>query len=165
METKTFTHWRKGDDSNYLMSWDVEGEMKATIISVVRKDAEVRGKSKSCRVATFKEKLKPMIINATNGKVIENAIGSYHIENWKAIDLPVILFVDEAVKGFGKEVTRGLRIKVLNMPLLTPDKANAWKNAVEYYRINANYDAIETRFKLTDEIKTQIKSEADGLSN
>jgi hypothetical protein len=53
------------------------------------------------------EKLKPMILNATNSKTMKGLTGSAFIDDWN--DVRVTVYVDHNVK-FGKESVEGLRI-------------------------------------------------------
>ena len=160
METKT--HWRKGDKSDYLMSWDLEDELRATIVKVERKETKIRGKNEVCRVAYFKENLKPMIVNVTNGNVIEKALGTHLIQDWANINLQVIVFVQGGVR-FGKDTVRALRIKVAQLPELKAG-TKAYENAVKHIREGNDYSKIESIYVVTDEIKTQIETEINSHS-
>ncbi len=155
------THWRKGDKSDFLMSWDIEGEQKATIIKVVRETKKVRGQEGSFRVAYFKEPLKPIIINVLNGTILQNHLGTHQIENWGAISIPVILFVDENVK-FGKTQTRGLRLRIDGGLPLMVENSTPYKNAVAHLRDGKPMADIEKRFTLSDEIKLKLESDANS---
>lgn len=155
IETKT--HWRKGDKSDYLMSWDIETETKATIIKVVRKDADIRGKKANVRLAYFKENFKPMVVNVTNGRVIEKALGTHIIQDWHDISLPVILYVDENLKCHFAD--RGLRIKPAVLPELVVG-SQPYKNAVQHIREGKSFEKIEERYFLSTEMKEKIKKEA-----
>ena len=160
METQT--HWRKGDPSDYLMSWDVEGELHATIIKVEKKNTKIRGQEKLCRIAYFKESnLKPMIINVVNGKIIEKALGSFHIEKWANVNIPVILFVDENTK-FGKEVTRGLRFKLGAKPSLVSG-TKAYDNAITHIREGNSFDRIEAVYTVSNDVKKAIEEAVNGV--
>ncbi len=159
----TKTHWRKGDKSDYLMSWDIETETRATIIKVVRIDAKIRGEMKNCRIAYFKENFKPMVINVTNGRVIEKALGTHIIQDWHNISLPVILYVDENVKSFGGEKDRGLRIKPATLPELIID-SQAYKNAVNHIKEGNDFTKIEERFKISQQMKDKISFDASTPS-
>jgi hypothetical protein len=159
METKT--HWRKGDKSDYLMSWDLENDLPATIVKVVRIKTKIRGKTEDCRVAYFKEDLKPMVINVTNGSVIEKALGTHIIEEWANINLPVIIYVLAGVK-FGRDTVRGLRIRTPDTkPLLTKDRAAAYNNAILHIKSGGSWADIEKRFIVEQEVKDQIESDAN----
>lgn len=160
MENQTKQHWRKGDKSDYLMSWDIETETKATIIKVVRIETKIRGKMENCRIAYFKENFKPMVVNVTNGRVIEKALGTHIIQDWHNISLPVILFVDENVKSFGGEKDRGLRIKPATLPELIVD-TQAYKNAVSFIREGNDFTKIKDRFKVSADVEKRIKEEAN----
>lgn len=158
MEEQKRQHWRKGDKSDYLMSWDIEAETKATIIKVVRKDADIRGKKTNVRLAYFKEGFKPMVINVTNGRVIEKALGTHIIQDWENISLPVILYVDENLKCHFAD--RGLRIKAVTLPELKIE-SKAYQNAVDHIRGGGDFTKIEERFTVSNELKERITQEAN----
>lgn len=157
--SETKTHWRKGDKSDYLMSWDLESELRATIIKVVRIQTKVRGQTGEHRVAYFKENLKPIIINVTNGNVIEKCLGTHLIQDWANINLPVIIYVQGGVK-FGKDTVRALRIRPANEKQELTTSSPAYKKVVQYMKEGGNFDDVETKHILSEEIKTQILKDA-----
>jgi hypothetical protein len=53
------------------------------------------------------EALKPMILNATNSKMLKDITGSPFIDDWNGV--PVTVYVDPSVR-FGRETVEGLRI-------------------------------------------------------
>jgi len=126
------THWRKCDKSDYLGACDLEnGDINVTIKKVEIKQAKLRGKSQEARVATFKENIKPMIVNVACGKVLLKFTKSKFVEDWS--NVPVTIFVEENVR-FGAEITEGLRFRgtqprtkkeILN------EKHPKWKGACE----------------------------------
>jgi len=65
------------------------------------------GKKEECMIAIFVEPQKPMIINATNAKVIEKLYKTPYIEEWSGKKIQ--LFVDK-IKAFG-DVVEALRIR------------------------------------------------------
>jgi hypothetical protein len=158
--SETKTHWRKGDKSDYLMSWDLENEMNATIVKVVKIKTKIRGKEELCRVAYFKENLKPMIINVTNGQVIERLTGTHLIEDWANISIGVTIYVQGGVR-FGKDTVRALRIKpsVIVLPKLTKDMP-AYSKAVAHLKNGGLISDIETKYLLTEQIKTDLQNDA-----
>jgi|TARA_R110000851_G_scaffold108911_1_gene230663 hypothetical protein len=117
---KPFFHYRNAFKSDHLAAADVEelvennGKAILTLKSVeYQLNRKVAGKTKDvCLVGFFKEKdTKPMIINATNSKILESFIGSTDLNNaWDKLDLRIELYVNENVKLSGKIVS-GIRIK------------------------------------------------------
>lgn len=159
MNGTTKTHWRKGDKSDYLMSWDLENDTHATIVRVVRMDTKIRGKVENCRVAYFKEQLKPMIINVTNGLVIEKALGTHLIQDWADISFPVIIYVQGGVR-FGKDTVRALRIRpAVERQTLTTESA-AYPKVVEHIKNGGTIEDIEKKYILNEDIATQILKDA-----
>src|SRR5690606_9416265 len=70
------------------------------------------------------EKLKPMILNATNSKTLRTITGSAFIEDWQSV--PITVYVDNNVR-FGKETMEGLRIRAAPQKKpLTPAATAAW---------------------------------------
>lgn len=108
------THFRKAFDSPYLSSADIVEPTTLTIKSV-RLEADKTKKTKDLfNTAYFAEKeiragekLKPMILNSTNSKIMKQLTNSPFIEDWEGIAITV--YVDSAVR-FGKDTVEGLRI-------------------------------------------------------
>lgn len=146
------THWRKVFLSDYLGSCDLdEGkDIKAVIKSVsIRKVKGSDGKEQERNVATFIDtKLKPMILNATNCRVVKKFAKSPFINDWN--NIPVQIYVKE-VKAFG-ETTEGLYIRgeqpAIEKPKLTP-QSQAWVKAVEFLKGAGSIDKIRSRYDLS----------------
>lgn len=105
------THWKKyGENPDYLGSWDFdEGEERVFTIGSVRTESVsgTDGKKEDCRVMRFKEPgVKPMVVNATNAKVIQKLYKTPYVEDW--IGKRVAVHV-EPIRAFG-EVWDALRI-------------------------------------------------------
>jgi hypothetical protein len=146
------THWKKAFNSDYLGSCDLEDgkDLKAVIKNVtLRKVKGPDGKEDDRNVATFTdEKIKPMILNATNCKLMKKFANSVYINDWN--NIPVQIYIKDDIKAFG-EITEGLRLRptqpVMNKPVLTPD-SKAWPNAIAFLKkdgstieqIRAKYD-------------------------
>lgn len=168
METKeSKTHYRKVFKSDHLGIADLEDflEEKVTLVFTIREvrqeiGVSVAGKKGNFNIAYFNEPIKPLVLNATNSKVVKNlAGGSPFVEDWK--NVVVELFIDPTVKMKG-EVVGGVRIRggVLQLPFLTKDKKVAWSNAVAHILNGGSFEDIEKRFTLTPEIKKQITQDA-----
>ncbi len=130
------THWKKVFNSDYLGSCDLEDgkDIKAVIKSVTVQEVKgTDGKKQERNVATFTDsKLKPMILNATNCKVVKKFAKSPYINDWNNIAIQI--YIKDDIKAFG-DITEGLRIReiqpVMTKPELTPT-SQAWGKAVEY---------------------------------
>jgi len=161
METKT--HWKKVFNSDYLGSCDLEDgkDLKAVIKSVSVKNVKgPDGKEQERNVATFTDaNLKPMILNATNCKLIKKFAKSVFINDWN--NIPVQVYVKDDIKAFG-EVTEGLRIRptqpVMSKPNLTPT-SKAWSGAIEYLkRPDGTMDGVKARYELTPANEELLKT-------
>lgn len=160
METKT--HWKKVFNSDYLGSCDLEDgkDLKAVIKSVtVKKVKGPDGKEQDRNVATFTDtNLKPMILNATNCKLIKKFSGSVFINDWN--NIPVQIYIKDDIKAFG-EITDGLRIRptqpTLSKPVLTPT-SKAWQGAIDYLkRPDGTIDGVKSRYELSKENEELLK--------
>lgn len=108
------THFRKAFDSPYLSSADIVEPTNLTIKHVRLEPDKTKKTRDLFNTAYFAEpeirpgeKLKPMILNSTNSKVMKQLSGSPFIEDWAGVAITV--YVDNAVR-FGKETVEGLRI-------------------------------------------------------
>lgn len=108
------THFRKAFDSPYLSSADIVEPTVLTIQRVTLEPDRTKKTKDLFNTAWFAEKeirpgekLKPMILNATNSKTMRDLTGQPFIEDWAGTRVTV--YVEQGVK-FGKETTDGLRI-------------------------------------------------------
>lgn len=123
------THFRKAFDSPYLSSADIVGPTPLTIARVTLEPDHTKKTRDQFNTAHFAEKelrpgekLKPMILNATNSKMMRNIVGSPFIDDWQ--NVAVTVYVDPNVR-FGRECVEGLRIA-------KSDSGNvSWLDAVE----------------------------------
>lgn len=110
------THYRKVFKSDHLGSADLEemieeGKSLVFTIEYVKQEygAKVAGKKVDANIAYFKEGIKPMVLNATNSRIIKKmASNSSFVEDWK--NIPIELYIDHSVRMKG-EVVGGVRIK------------------------------------------------------
>jgi hypothetical protein len=104
------------------------------------------------------EPLKPMILNATNSKIMKQLAGSAFIDDWN--DVRITVYVDHAVK-FGKDTVEGLRIspQAPTRRVLTPEMTKAWENAKAAYRRDGNLDAVLARADMSEEHQAQLIAE------
>lgn len=162
------THFRKAFDSPYLSSADIV-EPTALTIRCVRLESDRTEKSRDhFNTAYFVEReirkgeaLKPMILNATNSKMLRQLTGSPFIDDWN--DVPVTVWVDPNVR-FGKETVEGLRLRSrrVEKKTLTPGMGKAWSHAKEAYRRDGNLDAVLARADISPEHQQQLKRECEA---
>lgn len=159
------THYRKAFDSPYLSSADVVEPIVLTISRVVLELDKTKKTKDLFNTAYFVEKeirlgekLKPMILNASNSKTIKGLTGSPFIDDWK--NLSVTVYVDHNVR-FGKETVEGLRISQFapERKTLTPANTKAWANAKAAYIRDGSLSAVLERVDISDEHKQQLIDE------
>lgn len=149
------THYRKAFDSPYLSSADI---VEATVLTVkcVTLESDRTKKTKDAfNTAHFVEKelrpgekLKPMILNASNSKTMKYLTNSAFIDDW--VNVPITVFVDKNVK-FGRDTVEGLRIRSESPKrVLKPITDERLKQAIEAIQAGT-YTALqlEGRYSLT----------------
>lgn len=149
------THWKKVFNSDYLGSCDLEDgkDLKAVIKNVtVQKVKGTDGKQKDCNVATFTDSaLKPMILNATNCKVVKSFAKSAYINDWNQI--AVQIYIKGDVQAFG-DITEGLRIRTTQptvaKPRLVPG-TEAWPNAIKFLAGDGTMEKIKAKYDISSE--------------
>lgn len=159
------THYRKAFDSPYLSSADIVEPVVLTIARVVLESDKSKKTKDRFNTAYFQEteirkgeKLKPMILNATNSKMLKTIVGSPFIDDW--VGAKVTVYVDYNVR-FGKESVEGLRLSpaVQMKKVLTPeDKAN-WENAKSAYKKQGTLEKILARVDISQEHQELLKKE------
>lgn len=165
------THYRKAFDSPYLSSADIVEPIVITI-SHVRLESDKTKKTKDLfNTAYFVEKeiragekLKPMILNATNSKTMKGLTNSAFIDDW--LNIRVTIYVDHNVR-FGKETLEGLRISP-HVPeqgkkVLTPEWTKAWANAVAAFKRDGNLTSVLERVDISEENQALIKQQAEAV--
>lgn len=113
------THYRKVFKSDHLGSADLEemieeGKSLVFTIKEVRqeKGTRVAGKKIDANIAYFNEKIKPLVLNATNSKALKLISQSPFIEDWTGVS--VELYVQSDIR-FGNDVVDGVRLKQANI--------------------------------------------------
>lgn len=170
MSAQEKTHYRKAFNSPYLSSSDI---VKPTVLTVayVRLEPDLTKKTKDLfNTAHFVEKeirkgekLKPMILNAHNSKVMRMLTGSHFLEDWN--DTKITVYVDNAVK-FGRDTVEGLRISPeaprLVKPELTKENAKVWGNAITAFQRDGDLAKVLERFYISEENQQLIMQEASN---
>lgn len=161
------THYRKAFDSPYLSSADI---VEPTLLTIkhVRLESDHTKKTKDVfNTAHFVEseirpgeKLKPMILNATNSKRMKKLTGSPFIDDWN--NVPVTVYVDPNVR-FGKESVEGLRISPSppGKKQLTPENTTAWENAKAAYKRDGDLRKVLARMDMTEAHQRQLMDECN----
>jgi hypothetical protein len=164
------THYRKAFDSPYLSSADIVEPTVLTIREVKLQGDQTKQSKDVFNTAFFVEreirrgeKLKPMILNATNSKTMKQLTGSPFIEDWQ--NVRVTIYVDPSVR-FGKDTVEGLRISPYapedRKKRLSPESTKAWAAAVAAFKRDGNLDAVLEHVDISDEHQEQLKAEANA---
>lgn len=158
------THWRKADKTDFLGACDLDegNDITLTIAKVEIKEAKVRGTKGLFRIATFKENVKPMILNVGNAKIVKGfANNDPFIENWT--NIPITLYVIDNAK-LGGETVEALRIRPMKPKLqkeeLTPEKTNKWQNAIKALKDGKLIKDIEAFYFISEETKAKLIDDA-----
>lgn len=127
------THYRKAFDSPYLSSADIVEPTVLTVKCVTLEPDHTKKTKDEFNTAYFMEreirpgeKLKPMILNATNSKTMKGLTGSAFIDDWQ--NVRVTVYVDPNVR-FAKETVEGLRISAHAPPSVPPELLTAAREA------------------------------------
>lgn len=163
----TKTHFRKVYKSDHLGQADIEdlqenGSDLIFTISHVRQEmgVSVAGRKGNHNIAYFSEKIKPMVLNATNAKIIRQFTGSSFVEDWK--NVRIRLYIDPSVRMKG-ETVGGVRIDSRQPAAQKPfieQGTEQWKRAVSSFMQNGNLDAVNRHMTIPPEAESIIISEA-----
>lgn len=158
------THYRKAFDSPYLSSADIT-EPTVLTVAFVKLEIDRTKKTKDLfNTAHFAEtelrpgeKLKPMILNATNSKMMKALAGSAFIDDWNNIAITV--YVDSGVR-FGKETVDGLRIRLPpQRKEITPADTKNWNNAKAAFLRDGDLRKVLAKADMSDEHQRQLIEE------
>lgn len=164
------THYRKVFKSDHLSVADLEDFLEAgsnlnfTITQVKQEmGIKVAGRTGNFNIAYFKENIKPLVLNATNSKVLKTLTQSSFVEDWKNLYINLYIDPNAAIKG---EVVGGVRINP-NLParqqaILNPEQTERWNNAKEAYKRDGNLNAVKKRVGISPEHEQQLINEVQS---
>ena len=166
------THYRKAFNSPYLSSADIVGPTVLTIKHVRLALDDTKQTKDSFNTATFVEKelrpgekLKPMILNAHNSKIMRNLAGSSFIDDWN--DITVSIYVDSNVR-FGRDTVEGLRISPerprTTKPVVSRENETMWNNAKAAYKRDGHFGKVLERADISAEDQAAIVGELENVS-
>lgn len=158
---KDKTHYRKAFNSPYLSSADIVGATTLTISHVILSGDQTKKTKDIFNTAHFVEseirpgeKLKPMILNATNSKALAKITNSPYIDDWK--NIVVVVFVDNNVR-FGRNTVDGLRICAApNRPLIIKGNNAMWNRAVDAYKRDGDFINVLKHAEISPECQEFI---------
>jgi hypothetical protein len=162
------THYRKVFKSDHLGVADLEdlietGSKLVFTIREVKQEQGVRvaGKKGDFNIAYFNEKIKPLVLNATNSKTMKDLSGgSSFVEDWGGIT--VGLYIDPTA-AFGGTITGGVRVNpnaIQKRSELMPN-TTAWFNAVAAFKRDGNLDKVLERVDVSPENQKLIAEQAN----
>lgn len=159
-EEDKLTHYRKVFKSDHLGVADLEemieeGKSLNLTIKEVKQEigVTVAGRKGNHNIAYFSENIKPLVLNATNSKIVRKfSGGTPFVENWKGLLIEV--YIDETVKMKG-EIVGGVRIRPVQpqkqKELLNPS-SSTWDKAKEAVRAgNATFESLNKNYIITQE--------------
>ncbi len=166
MDSKT--HYRKVFKSDHLGVADLEDliESNTPLIFTIKHVKQeigvtVAGRKGNFNIAYFDEKIKPLVLNATNSKTMKKLSGgSAFVEDW--VNVNVKLFIDSKA-SFGGEVTGGVRIYPTKPQTTKPDLipgTTQWTNAVIAYNRDSNLDKVKARMTISKKNEELLIEEA-----
>ena len=153
------THFKKVYKSDHLGVSDLEimleeGHTLNFTIKEVRQELQVSiaGRKGDHNIAYFVEKIKPMVVNSTNGTIIQRfAPGkSPFIEHWKM--MPITLFIDPEVKMKGVKVG-GVRIRGIQPKAAKPKQVFTEANFEAAHEAGATIESIKVSRLVSPEIE------------
>lgn len=160
------THYRKAFNSPYLSSADIVGPIILTVARVSLDIDQTKKTKDHFNTAYFVEKelrpgekLKPMILNAHNSRVMRDLTGSHFIDDWQNVAITV--YVDSNVK-FGRDTVEGLRISPqapqLQREQLMPG-SKKWEGAKQAYLRDGNLAKVLERVDISPENQEKLIAE------
>lgn len=163
------THYRKVFKSDHLGVADLEDLIEANrplvfTIAQVKQEygVKVAGRKGDHNIAYFKESIKPLVVNATNSKVLKKLTGSAFVEDWE--NVCVQLYIDPTAKLAG-ETVGGVRINPepprQQKPEVTPD-SKAWPNAVAAFKRDGDLKKVLEHAIVSEENQRLIMEEANA---
>ena len=97
----SLTHWKRLENPDYIGAYAFQpNEEKIVTIKLVKREmiTGADGKREECTVVHFAENEKPLILNATNGKMIAKMADTPYIEQWAGVRIALVV---RDVKAFG----------------------------------------------------------------
>ena len=161
---KSKTHYRKVFKSDHLGVADLEDfvEEGVRLIFTIREvkqeiGVSVAGRKGNHNIAYFKEKIKPLVLNATNSKIVKSFNnGSPFVEDWS--NTIIELFIDPNVKMKG-EIVGGVRVRPKqpsSKAILTPSSPN-WEDAKIAVKGGTTIEEVRKHYDITNENYNLLK--------
>jgi hypothetical protein len=158
MKEEKHTHWKKLSNPDYLGAYDFQPneERIVTVKDVKREIVKGQEGSEEHTILHFVEPYKPMIMNATNSKMLSKLAESPYIEQWvgKSFKLVVV-----RIKAFG-EMMDALRIKsekvVKILPILEIGSENFVKCQTAIKGGKATIEQVKQKYSVSKETEEAL---------
>lgn len=166
--SETKTHWKQYSNPDYLGAYSLKPK-EEPVYTIKQITSELvkgeGGKQCQCRVARFYEKVKPMILNATNCKTIRKMYGTPFIEEW--VNKKIQIYATTTTLA-GEEV-ECLRIRpkipVTEKPEFSPSSPG-WEKAVESVKSGEiTIPKIKQKYILSQESENLLWEAIGGRPN
>jgi hypothetical protein len=162
------THYRKVFKSDHLGTADLEDLIETgsnLIFNIARVQqeigAKVAGRKINANIAYFKEKIKPLVLNATNSKAMKTITNSSFIEDWNNVAVQLYIDPTASLKG---EIVGGVRISPnkVNPRQVIERGTKAWGNAITAYKRDGDFNAVLARADIS---QADMQFIADGVAS
>lgn len=158
-------HWRVLQNPDYLGSWDLftNGVYKPIIATITGYELKpVHNGKASKETLTLKlQGLKPFIINPTNGKAIQAALGTPDVKQW--VGRQILIEVKKVNSPNGQVDALRVNPKKPAEPVkevLTPQHPH-WPNIVNAIKAKTHtIDQIEQLYRVSPIVLTQLANES-----
>jgi len=165
------THYRKVFKSDHLGVADLEelqelGKALIFTIAFVNQEmgAKVAGKKIDANIAYFKEAIKPLVLNATNSKVMKDLTNSSFVDDWK--NITVQLYIDKDAKLMGERVG-GVRVSPKRVQAqkqqVVPENVKVWTNAKKSYLETKSFENVLKRAEISKENQSKMIAECENV--
>lgn len=156
------THFKKAFNSPYLGSQDLPDykDINLVIERVELQQSKGLKENSNFNIAYFTDVTKkPMLLNATNSKILSKLAGSVYIDDW--VNIEVTLTVKK-VSAFG-DIHDALRIREVtrkvqkNLPVLN-EKSKKWLEIVKKVFEGAERETLSNFYQVSDDIWNKLVS-------
>lgn len=150
--TEKLTHWKDTCDYKYLGAYSLAPSNEDIIVTITHVNFEEvigdNNRKEMCKIAHFKENIKPMILNKTNMKVLEKLYSPF-IEQWRNIKIEIGI-TNIKFKGDFVDALR-IRHEIPKKDELRPD-TETWLHAINHI-VNSGVTIaqIKSKYELSPE--------------
>lgn len=159
MEKTPHVHWRALSNPDYIGAYSLDGkDLTVKILSVNKREVVGdKGKKDMCTVAEL-EGQKPMVVNATNSKMIQKILGTAYIDEW--VGKSITLY-PTTTKDKNGEMVECIRVR----PVAPKTRANPtlnplhpkWPEAVAYIQKGGKVEKLLESYTISPEDQDKLK--------